>query len=120
MSEIHGRPGVYGGMIVPIRIIDGTESRVDKLSREEEEYTREYVHIHNFVEDKTQIEMANKRIHKVLAKQALFCDHCHNSKGVLKFRQLLYSTDRASHLESLDMASMVSTYKEFHLPSVFE
>ena len=119
MASLEGQSGVYGGMIVPIRKRNGDETRVDKLSKQDQEYTEEFIRLGKNL-DEYQIEMANKRIHEPLAKQALFCDNCHTSKGVLRFDQLLYSADRSRHLESLNMASMVSTYEEFHLPSVFD
>lgn len=119
MTSLDGQAGVYGGMIVPLRTTDGKEMRVDQLSAKEQEFTEEFIRLRKILDD-YQIKMSNERIHKPLAKKAEFCDDCHTDKGVLKFDQLLYPTIRAKHLESLDMASMVSTYKEFHLPSVFE
>lgn len=119
MASLEGQAGIYGGMIVPLRKVNGEEIRVDQLSDEDAEYTREYIRLQDNL-DKYQIDLANKRVHKPLAEKPLFCDNCHDKDGVLQFDQLLYSTDRSQHLQSLDMASMVSTYKEFHLPSVFE
>ena len=116
MTSLAGQSGVYGGMIVPLT---GDDKRLDQLSEEDQEYTKEFIRLQDNL-DKYQIELASKRIHKPLAKEALFCDNCHSSKGVLPFEKLLYSADRSEHLRSLDMASMVSTYKEFHLPSVFD
>lgn len=119
MTTLNGQAGVYGGMIVPLRMQEAAQVRVDQLSPKEEEFTAEFIRLRKIL-DEYQIKMSNERIHKPLSKKAVFCDECHTSKGVLRFDELLYPTMRAKHLESLDMASMVSTYKEFHLPAVFD
>ena len=119
LTSLNGQPGVYGGMITPLRDENGVEKRLDVLSAEEQEYTEEFIRLRSNLDD-YQVKWAQERIHKQLAKKAVFCDGCHTQDGLLKFRQLLYSERRAMHLESLDMASMVSTYKVFHLPTLFD
>lgn len=120
MVSLDGQAGVYGGMIVPLQTINGQVARLDQLSEEEQTYAQAYVDKYEHMEDKEQKKMAMKRIHKSLDKKALSCEGCHSSDGVLNFSSLLYSAERSRHLESLDMASMVTTYKKFHLPSILE
>ena len=119
LTSLNGQPGVYGGLIVPLKIENGAEKRLDILSEEDQVYTEEFIKLRKNLDD-YQIESAEERIHKPLSKKAVFCDECHTQDGLLNFSQLLYSSQRVSHLESLDMASMVKTYKEFHLPSLLD
>lgn len=119
LTNLNGQPGVYGGLIVPLKKEDGNEKRLDVLSDEDQEYTEEFINVRKLLDD-YQIEWAQDRIHKALSKQAVFCDSCHAEKGIFDFNQLLYSKQRSSHLESLDMASMIKSYKVFHLPNLFD
>jgi len=119
LTSLKGQPGVYGGLIVPLKIENGAEQRLDVLSDEDQVYTEEFIKLSKNLDD-YQVEWAQDRIHKPLSKKAVFCDGCHTQNGLLNFSQLLYSPQRVSHLESLDMASMVKTYKEFHLPTLFD
>ena len=119
LTELNGQPGVYGGLIIPLKIENGTEKRLDVLSDKDQEYNKEFIRLRKNLDD-YQIEAAQEKIHKALSKKAASCDECHTQDGLLNFSQLLYSSQRASHLESLDMASMVKTYKEFHLPTIID
>lgn len=119
LPSLSGQPGVYGGLIIPLKIENGSEKRLDVLSDEDQVYTEEFIRLRKNLDD-YQTEWAQERIHKPLSKKAVFCDGCHTQDGLLNFSQLLYSPQRASHLESLDMASMVKTYKEFHLPTLLD
>ena len=120
LTSLKGQPGVYGkGLIIPIRTENGTEKRLDILSEDDQAYTEEFISLRESLDDK-EIELAQKRIHKSLSEKAVFCDECHTQNGVLSLNQLLYSPQRVSHLKSLDMASMIKTYKEFYLPELEE
>lgn len=119
LTKLTGKPGVYGGLIIPLKTIDSSLERLDILPEEEQQYTKEFITLRKNLDD-YQIKWAQERIHKPLSEKPVFCDGCHTEKGILPFRRLLYSEQRAMHLESLDMASMVTTYKEFHLPRIFD
>jgi len=119
LTSLNGQPGVYGGLIVPLKIENGIEKRLDLLSDEDQAYTKEFINVRKNLDD-YQVNWAQDRIHKSLSKKAVFCDGCHTRDGLLNFSQLLYSSQRVLHLESLDMASMVKTYDEFHLPTLLD
>ncbi len=61
---------------------------------------------------------AMQEVHSILSEDALECDGCHSEEGRIDFQQITYSEEAADHLKSLDVGSMVTTYEEFHFPSL--
>ncbi len=119
LTTLNGQPGVYGGQIVPLIVENQAQKRLDILSVTDQEFGEEFIKLREHL-DEGQVKWSLKKIHKPLAKQAVFCDECHTRDGLLDFSQLLYSSQRVLHLQSLDMASMVKAYEEFHLPSLLD
>lgn len=114
---IQGEAGNYGARIVPILLKDGVEKRIDHQLGEAgiEEYLRTKDTL-----DSDQQKVALEDMHKTMSKEPIFCDECHIENGLLNFSKLSYSAKAAAHLESLDMGSMINSYKVFHLPSIFD
>jgi len=117
LPALSGSAGSYGARIVPMRIGNGAPQRLDQLADEG--------FIDLYLQSKSELspeqdEAALETIHKRLTQAPVSCDGCHGEGGILDFRKLLYPPHVASHLESIDVAAMVATYQEFHLPKVLE
>ncbi len=123
LTSLNGYAGVYGGLIIPLKVVSGIEQRLDILSDKDQAFTEEFIsQSKNVKADQNfiPVKSSQERIHKSLSKKAAFCDDCHTRNGLLNFNQLLYLPKRASHLESLHMASMVTKYEKFHMPKLFD
>ena len=117
LTSLDGQPGVYGGLIVPLKVDNGIEKRLDVLSGDDQVYIEEFIRLQKILNE-YQIDLAQKRIHKSLSKEAVSCGQCHTEKSILNFDQLLYSRRRASHLRSLDMTVMTNNHSEFYIPNL--
>lgn len=117
LVRLQGKAGNYGGSIVPIKLENDTAKRLDHTA--DKEFIEQYLQTKDDLGDDQQKE-AMEKIHEALTKSPLYCDKCHTDNGVLDFSRLLYTQKAVRHLESIDMGSMVKTYKEFHLPDIFD
>ena len=117
LTQLTGTAGNYGGLIVPTKLENGEFKRLDIPT--DIEYIERHMRIGKHL-DLYQIDMAQERIHKSLTKSSVSCEECHTKDGLLKFKDLLYPPQSASHLESIDMGAMIQGYQQFHLPGVFE
>ncbi len=129
MTELKGKPGDYGGSIVPFRAEKGFAKRLDENAPAnlllDEAVTANLLPDESGKKGSTGDLQAlrdrlNTEIHKDLSSKPVFCDKCHKENGMLDFAQLLYSPERAQRLEFGDGATIIKQYKEFYLPSLHD
>ncbi len=118
LSKLKGKPGSYGAMIVSIKIEeDGTSRRLDESV--DRQFVEEYLSLRATFNADQQAE-AKVRIHKDISQKPIFCDECHTKNGLLDFRSLLYPPVIANRLETGEVATMITRYNEFYLPTMFD
>lgn len=117
LSELAGKPGDYGGMIVPIKIENGIGRRLDEST--DKAFVEEYMELRATFNADQQAE-AKVRIHKDISEKPIFCDGCHKEKGILNFKELLYTPVVAERLETGEVAGMINKYAKFYLPTMFD
>lgn len=126
LTELKGKPGEYGGIIVPFKIESGLATRLDfnpaAVKRIEDNWTAmerpdtSGDGLENIQKRKSL--MLNTQIHGDLSEKPAFCDNCHRENGLLNFNQLLYSAQRAKTLTLSQGADVIKQYKEFYLPTM--
>jgi len=116
LTRLSGENGDYGATIVPMKIENGNAIRIDNT---EADFIREYMQTREQLDEK-QKKAAEEKMHETMRKDPVYCDECHTQNGIFHFEELLYSPQSAMYLETLDMGAMAKTYKEFHLPSIFD
>lgn len=126
LAELKGRAGEYGGTIVPFRMESGLATRLDEnpaaVKRLEDNWTAmerrdgEDASLENIQKRKSLL--LNTQIHGDLSEKPVFCDNCHRENGLLNFKQLLYSEQRAKTLTLSQGADVIKQYKEFYLPTM--
>jgi len=129
LTELKGKPGDYGGTIVPFRAEKGFAKRLDE-DAPADLFLDEAVATNLLPDETGKKESAgdlqkmkdrlNMEIHKGLSSKPVFCDKCHKENGMLDFAQLLYSPERAQRLEFGDGAAIIKQYKEFYLPALHD
>jgi hypothetical protein len=63
-----------------------------------------------------------KYFHRDIAKKeiSVACEECHSSHSILDFKQLGFSEKTATNLKSLNIKGLVTKYKTFYFPDLFE
>jgi hypothetical protein len=117
LTQLEGVAGNYGGRIARVRLENGVATRISDPAAET--FTERYLRTKDDM-DTERRTAAELRIHEQIADEPLSCDACHTQNGHLDFSALLYSSHDALNLQSIDVASMVKAYQEFHLPSLFD
>lgn len=115
LTILEGERGIYGARIVPILTRDGIKKRLDNLIDKESvvSYINKKEHL-NELQDRDAIN----EMHKILNEKPASCDNCHIENSMLNFKALLYSDNMSQHLRSIDVGTMITGYKAFHLPNV--
>ncbi|MCL4471521.1 MAG: hypothetical protein M1547_10490 [Gammaproteobacteria bacterium] len=129
LTELKGKPGDYGGTIVPFRAEKGVAKRLDE-NASAGPLLDEAVAANLLPDDTGKNEgngdlrklkdRLNTEIHKDLSAKPVFCGQCHKENGMLDFTRLLYSPERAQRLEFGDGATIIKQYKEFYLPTLHD
>jgi len=129
LTELKGKPGDYGGTIVPFKSEKGVAKRLDE-NAPADLFLDEAVATNLLLDEaekkgsagdlRKMKDRLNTEIHKDLSSKPIFCDKCHKENGMLDFVQLLYSLERAQRLEFGDGATIIKQYKEFYLPSLHD
>jgi hypothetical protein len=117
LYKFEGDPGNYAARIVPLRLENKTEIRLDNL------IDNDTVSAYLLAEDKlskTEQNEAIDKMHQPLSKNPVSCDQCHTENSLLEFKDLLYTDNMATYLKSFDIDSMIKGYEVFHLPKVLE
>jgi hypothetical protein len=117
LGKLQGKAGNYGGMIVPIKVENGIGRRLDEST--DKAFIEEYMELRATFNADQQAE-AKVRIHKDISAKPMFCDECHSAKGILNFKDLLYSPVVAERLETGEVAGMINKYADFYLPTMFD
>jgi hypothetical protein len=117
LTTLVGKDGDYGATIVPVRLNNGSMERLDIPPNAD--FIKEYTQTRDTLDDDQQ-KAAVEKIHETMAKEPIYCDKCHVEDSFLDFANLLYPPQTVMHLESIDMGAMAKTYKEFHLPPLFD
>lgn len=117
LTALNGRPGEYGGTIIPFKVEKGVSRRLDE--NQEAQQILDASAAKDSDEDLQKRKMRlNTDIHKGFSPKPIFCDECHREKGPLDFKQLMYSPQRAQRLTSGEGANMIKLYKDFYLPTL--
>lgn len=128
LAELKGKPGEYGGKIIPFKTENGVVRRLDENAAAVQRLDENWATVERAaaagenLEDiqKRKALMLNTQIHDDLSKKPIFCDDCHKENGLLNFEQLLYSSQRAKTLTLSQSANVIKRYKEFYLPTLRE
>lgn len=69
-----------------------------------------------------QKEEGLKYFHRDIAKKeiSVACDQCHSFHSILDFKQLGFSEKTATNLKELNIKGLVTKYKTFYFPDLFE
>lgn len=117
MSELTGKPGNYGAVVVPFKEDGGTLKRLDRTLSDKDVQT--YMKSRGaFTAD--QAAEAKFKIHKGISQKPVFCDECHKENGYLDFQKLHYRPERARTLSSMEVVGVIQKYKEFFIPTMFD
>ena len=117
MQTLEGAAGNYGGMIVPIKIENGVGRRLDEST--DKAFVEQYLELRSTFNADQQAE-AKVRIHKEISTKPIFCNECHMEGGILDFAKLKYSPVEINRLESGEVVTMITKYKKFYLPTMFD
>jgi len=76
-------------------------------------------------EGKLEVDVKKKRLryfHKDISKKkiSVACDECHSSNSILDFKQLGFDKKKTKHLIYLNIKGLVTKYKTFYFPNLFE
>ena len=117
VEKFHGKAGIYGAKIIPMEIINDTESRLDEVG--DKAFAQQYLD-QRVTFNADQEAAAKIRLHKDIAEKPVFCDGCHtNEEDVyLPFSDLGYSQQRLDELTGTDVVGMLNKYEEFHMPKL--
>lgn len=117
LTELNGRPGDYGGTIIPFRIEKGVAKRLDQ-NQEAQQLLDETASKDSDGDLQKRKMRLNTDIHRGFSPKPIFCDECHKENGPLDFVQLMYSPQRVQRLTIGEGASVIKQYKVFYLPSL--
>ena len=105
-------------LITPFQTVRGKEVSLQLTDDSPE--ARDYIKIR----DKLTAEQQGKvkaKFHKIVTGKGKFCDKCHTIKdGVIDFDALGFSKDRVRDLTGLNIAGIVSKYKQFFIPNLYK
>jgi hypothetical protein len=127
LTELKGKAGDYGGIIVPFRIEKGLAQRLDENASANSllnEATAanlspfENENKSKSTEARKIKDYLNMQMHKDLSSKPVFCNKCHMENGMLDFARLMYSPERAQRLKFGEGAAIIIQYKEFYLPTL--
>ena len=117
LVSLKGTPGNYGGMIVSTKIEKGVGYRLDESV--DKAFVEQYLELRSTFNADQQAE-AKVRIHKGISSKPIFCNECHDKNGILNFTKLRYSPVVVNRLESGEVVTMITKYKKFYLPTMFD
>ena len=117
LLTLEGKPGNYGGMIVPIRTENGVSRRLHESA--DKAFVEEYLELRATFNADQQAE-AKVRLHKEISTKPIFCNECHDKDGILNFAKLKYSPVVVNRLEGGEVVTMITKYKKFYLPTMFD
>jgi hypothetical protein len=117
LQMLKGKPGNYGGMIVPIKIENGVARRLDEST--DKAFIEQYMELRATFNADQQAE-TKVRIHKEISTKPIFCNECHDKDGILDFVKLKYSPVMVNRLESGEVVTMITKYEKFYLPTMFD
>ena len=67
-----------------------------------------------------QRDNVKKKFHVNIKPKGHECKICHSKPGILEFRRLGFSGDRAADLEQLNITGMITKYEKFYIPNMFQ
>lgn len=67
-----------------------------------------------------QRDGVKKKFHVNIKPKGHECKTCHAQKSILDFKQLTFSENRIVDLEQLNIKGMITKYKQFYLPNLFQ
>jgi hypothetical protein len=67
-----------------------------------------------------QRDNVKKKFHVDIKAKGHDCDKCHSKKGVLKFKEMGFSSNRIVDLEQLNIKGMITKYEKFYIPNLFK
>ncbi len=79
-------------------------------------FAREYLEREDTLTD-TQKSKAKKLLHKIVSKQPVMCEECHQKEAPhLSLEALGYSKERIDSITSTEVVGMIKNYTEFYMP----
>lgn len=67
-----------------------------------------------------QRDNVKKKFHVNTKPKGHECKDCHAKKGILKFRELGFASNRTVDLQQLNITGMVTKYEKFYIPNLFK
>ncbi|MEW6599356.1 MAG: hypothetical protein AB1499_00140 [Nitrospirota bacterium] len=70
---------------------------------------------------KADVEKEQNFFHRHIAKKeiSVACDECHSTSGIIDFRKLGFSENKAKDLQYLNIKGLVTKYDTFYIPNLF-
>ncbi|MBI5408081.1 MAG: cytochrome C [Nitrospirae bacterium] len=107
-------PGTYRAKIISFERIGGKLERID--SEERIGFVREYREKEKSLTE-SQRSKAKKMIHKIVSKQPVMCEECHQKEAsILPFEDLGYPKERIDSIISTEVVGMIKNYTKFYMP----
>jgi hypothetical protein len=108
--KAEGGYGKYQAVIVPVKIVEGRRTRLDKIIGIK---FPEYKTFSPDMDDETK-----KKLHEHLSKKPVACLECHIKEGYLDFAQLGFPQYRVNELTTSEVSRMIEHYETFYLPKL--
>ena len=67
-----------------------------------------------------QRDVFKMKFHENIKPKGHECEVCHSKTGVLDFKALGFTADRAVDLQQMNIKGMITKYEVFHLPALFK
>jgi hypothetical protein len=112
----NARPGSFKAKIMPFERVNGQLQRVD--SEDKIEFAREYEEREKTLTE-GQKSRAKKLIHKIVSKQPVQCENCHQKeKPYLPLEAIGYPKERVDSITSTEVVGMIKNYTKFYMPKM--
>lgn len=67
-----------------------------------------------------QRDVFKMKFHENIKPKGYECEACHSKTGVIDFKALGFTDDRATDLQQMNIKGMITKYEVFHLPALFK
>jgi hypothetical protein len=112
------RPGTFRSKIIPFERVKGELRRIDSDDRIE--FAREYDDREDNLTE-AQKSRAKKLIHKIISKEPVKCEDCHQKENpLLPFEAIGYPKERIDSITGTEVVGMIKNYTEFYMPKMLQ
>ncbi len=102
--------------IAPYYLLDGKP--VSAIQLQDSDIAMDYMKVRDQLTPE-QRDNVKKKFHSKIKPKGDQCQACHVKKGILDFRGLGFSVNRAVDLEELNIRGMLTKYEKFYIPNLF-